>query len=82
MALKLVLGTMAVLFHSVVYGAPLTVFYTSNRQGEIDPCGCVGAVQNWRDCAPGLASLKGRVNRPASFVDAGDTFFSVGSLPA
>jgi len=52
------------------------LFYTSNRQGEVDPCGCS------LNQLGGLARLDAYLaaNRPAKeptlFVDAGDTFFS------
>ena len=61
----------------------LGLYFTSNRQGEVEPCGCqVNQIG-------GLSRMKSylemdAINRPGEkplFVDSGDTFFSSSILP-
>lgn len=60
----------------------LEIYYSSNRQGEIEPCGCQVNQLG------GMDRLKTYFSRPQSgystktalFVDAGDSFFSMANL--
>jgi hypothetical protein len=63
------------------YGDSLRFYYTANRQGEIDPCGCPTTEQNGgiNRMAAFLAAAKYNPET-AFFGDAGDTFFSNPSL--
>src|SRR4051812_28912213 len=63
----------------ILSATPLDLFYTANRQGEVDPCGCPGAVQNGGIARMG-AFLDATRRRSSFFGDAGDTFFSVTSI--
>ncbi len=64
-------------------GKGLRIYYTANRQGELDPCGCavnqiggLGRLQAFLD-----NEGKSGGERPVFFGDAGDTFFSAPQLP-
>lgn len=60
-------------------GAGLTLVYTANRQGEINPCGCQSPdVGGLGRMAERLLQLKQK--SPVLFVDAGNAFFSVPKL--
>jgi hypothetical protein len=57
--------------------ADLRFFYTANRQGEIDPCGCPTTEQNGGiDRMAALLAGAKFDPKSAFFGDAGDTFFS------
>ncbi len=60
----------------------LTVFYSANRQGEVEPCGCqVHQLGGLNRMAVFLEeSRKGLGKRTQLLVDAGDTFFSSNPL--
>lgn len=55
---------------------PVRLIYTSNRHGEIEPCGCqvnqIGGMQRLQTFLEGEWKKTG----PLVFADAGDTFFS------
>jgi hypothetical protein len=59
----------------------VTLFYTANRQGEVDPCGCqlnqLGGLNRMQAL---LDEQKAKGAAPNLVVDAGDTFFSTPQL--
>jgi Cytochrome c554 and c-prime len=58
----------------------VTLFYTANRQGEIDPCGCQLQQLGGVDRMQTLVNKVRQNGPPAVLVDAGDTFFSTPTL--
>jgi len=62
-------------------GSELTIFYSSNRQGETEPCGCQvhqnGGLDRMYEY---LARNAPKLKQPSLVVDSGDTFFEVSPL--
>lgn len=58
----------------------ISVFYTSNRQGEVEPCGCqmgqIGGIDRFWT----FLSKNRELGSASLFVDAGDTFFSASQV--
>lgn len=66
---------------SLASATPVTVIYTANRQGEIEPCGCqVNQVGGLNRMAAFIEAERAK-KTPVLVVDSGDTFFSNLSIP-
>ncbi|MCB0403226.1 MAG: hypothetical protein KDD51_00470, partial [Bdellovibrionales bacterium] len=58
----------------------LRIYYSSNRQGEVEPCGCqtgqIGGVHRFAE----YLERSGRTRKNSLFFDAGDAFFALSQI--